>query len=95
MCVSATIGFFIYYSLSDTQQSPESTALAQTISPLLVGLTAIVLGLLTTSVKAGFDAAYSARGDDAAQLRSSTAACATTVPRRRPSASNCADMSPR
>ena len=35
---------------------------------LLVTFTAIVLGLLTTSVKAGFDAAYSARGDDAAQL---------------------------
>ena len=35
---------------------------------LLVTFTAIVLGLLTTSVKAGFDTAYSARGDDAAQL---------------------------
>ena len=35
---------------------------------LLVTFTAIVLGLLTTSVKAGFDAAYNARGAYASEL---------------------------
>ena len=43
-------------------------ALVQLAISLLVTFTAIVLGLLTTSVKAGFDTAYNARGDDAAQL---------------------------
>ncbi len=68
MCVSAAIGFFIHSQLSEKHRSPESIALVQLMITLLVTFTAIVLGLLTTSVKAGFDAAYSARGDDAAQL---------------------------
>jgi hypothetical protein len=68
MCVSATIGFFIHSRLSEKHRSAESIALVQLMITLLVTFTAIVLGLLTTSVKAGFDAAYSARGDDAAQL---------------------------
>ena len=68
MCVSATIGFFIHSRLSETHRSQESIALVQITITLLVTFTAIVLGLLTTSVKAGFDAAYTARGDDAAQL---------------------------
>ncbi len=68
MCVSAAIGFFIHSRLSERHRSPESIALVQLMITLLVTFTAIVLGLLTTSVKAGFDTAYSARGDDAAQL---------------------------
>ena len=40
----------------------------QLVVMLLVNFTAIVLGLLTTSVKGGFDAAYAARADDAAQI---------------------------
>ena len=68
MCVSATIGFFIHSRLSEKHRAPESIALVQLMITLLVTFTAIVLGLLTTSVKAGFDAAYTARGDDAAQL---------------------------
>ena len=68
MCVSAAIGFFIHSRLSEKHRSPESIALVQLMITLLVTFTAIVLGLLTTSVKAGFDTAYSARGDDAAQL---------------------------
>src|ERR1700733_12413504 len=68
MCGSATIGFFIHSRLPERHRSPESIALVQLMITLLVTFTAIVLGLLTTSVKAGFDAAYSARGDDAAQL---------------------------
>lgn len=68
MCVSATIGFVIHSRLPERHRSPESMALVQLMITLLVTFTAIVLGLLTTSVKAGFDAAYSARGHDAAQL---------------------------
>ena len=40
----------------------------QLANTLLVTFTAIVLGLLTTSVKSGFDPAYNARGTYAAQL---------------------------
>lgn len=68
MCASATLGFFIHSRLPERHRSPESVALVQLMITLLVTFTAIVLGLLTTSVKAGFDAAYNARGDDAAQL---------------------------
>jgi hypothetical protein len=68
MCGSATIGFFIHSRLPERHRSPDSIALVQLMITLLVTFTAIVLGLLTTSVKAGFDAAYSARGNDAAQL---------------------------
>ncbi len=68
MCASAMMGFFIHSRLPERHRSPESIALVQLMITLLVTFTAIVLGLLTTSVKAGFDAAYSARGDDAAQL---------------------------
>jgi hypothetical protein len=68
MCGSASFGFFIHSRLSETHRSPESIALVQLTITLLVTFTAIVLGLLTTSVKAGFDTAYNARGDDAAQL---------------------------
>ena len=68
MCASAALGFFIHSRLSEKHRSSESIALVQLMITLLVTFTAIVLGLLTTSVKAGFDAAYSARGDDAAQL---------------------------
>jgi hypothetical protein len=68
MCGSASVGFFIHSHLSEKHRTPESIALVQLTITLLVTFTAIVLGLLTTSVKAGFDAAYTARGDDAAQL---------------------------
>jgi hypothetical protein len=68
MCASATIGFFIHSRLSETHRSPQSIALVQLMITLLVTFTAIVLGLLTTSVKAGFDAAYNDRGDDAAKI---------------------------
>src|ERR1700721_2390773 len=68
MCGSASLGFFIHSRLSEKHRSSQSIALVQLMIPPLVTFTAIVLGLLTTSVKAGFDNAYSARGDDAAQL---------------------------
>src|ERR1700722_18149827 len=68
MCGSAAIGFFIHSRLPERHRSPDAIALVQLVITLFVTFTAIVLGLLTTSVKAGFDAAYNARGDDAAQL---------------------------
>jgi hypothetical protein len=68
MCASAALGFFMHAHLPERHRSPDSIALVQLMITLLVTFTAIVLGLLTSSVKAGFDAAYSARGDDAAQL---------------------------
>ena len=68
ICASAWLGFFIHSRLSEKHRSADSIALVQLTITLLVTFTAIVLGLLTTSVKAGFDAAYSARGEDAAQL---------------------------
>ena len=68
MCASAAFGFFIHSRLPETHRTPQSIALVQLMITLLVTFAAIVLGLLTTSVKAGFDAAYNARGEDAAQL---------------------------
>ncbi|HEY1781317.1 MAG TPA: hypothetical protein VGG79_12975 [Roseiarcus sp.] len=68
MCASASLGFFIHSRLSEKHRSADSIALVQLTITLLVTFTAIVLGLLTTSVKAGFDTAYTARGEDAAQL---------------------------
>src|ERR1700722_11592005 len=68
MCGSAAIGFFIHSRLPERHRSPDAIALVQLVITLLVTFTAIVLGLLTTSVKAGFDAAYNARGAPAAQL---------------------------
>jgi hypothetical protein len=68
LCASAALGFFVHRHLPERHRSAESIALLQLVVSLLVTFTAIVLGLLTTSVKAGFDAAYNARGDDAAQL---------------------------
>ena len=68
LCVSAGLGFFINSRLPERHQSQESMELVQLAITLLVTFTAIVLGLLTTSVKAGFDDAYKARGDYASQL---------------------------
>jgi hypothetical protein len=68
LCVSAAVGFIIHPRLPERHRSAQSIALVQLAITLLVTFTAIVLGLLTTSVKAGFDRAYSARGDYAGQL---------------------------
>jgi hypothetical protein len=68
LCASAALGFFVHRHLPERHRTAESIALLQLVVSLLVTFTAIVLGLLTTSVKAGFDTAYNARGDDAAQL---------------------------
>ncbi len=68
LCVSAGVGFFVNSRLPERRRSREAIELVQLANTLLVTFTAIVLGLLTTSVKAGLDAAYNARGDYAAQL---------------------------
>jgi hypothetical protein len=68
LCASAALGFFVHPRLPERHRSAQSIALVKLAITLLVTFTAIVLGLLTTSVKAGFDDAYKARGDNAAQL---------------------------
>jgi hypothetical protein len=68
LCASSALGFFVYFRLPERHRSAQSMALVQLAITLLVTFTAIVLGLLTTSVKAGFDAAYNARGQYAAAL---------------------------
>jgi hypothetical protein len=68
LCASSALGFFVHRRLPERHRSAQSMALVQLAITLLVTFTAIVLGLVTTSVKAGFDAAYNARGEDAAQL---------------------------
>src|ERR1700677_967811 len=68
LCVSAAVGFFGNARLAEKHKSRDSIELVQLGITLLVTFTAIVLGLLTTSVKSGFDAAYTARGAYAAQL---------------------------
>jgi hypothetical protein len=68
LSLSAGLGFFANSRLPERHRTPDSMELVQLANTLLVTFTAIVLGLLTTSVKAGFDDAYNARGDYAAQL---------------------------
>jgi hypothetical protein len=68
MCASASLGLFVHRRLPEKHRSPESREVLRQGVTLLVTFTAIVLGLLTTSVKVGFDIAYRDRGDFAAQL---------------------------
>ncbi len=68
LCASSVLGFFVHPRLPERHRSAQSIALVQLAISLLVTFTAIVLGLLTTSVKEGFDVAYNARGEYAAQL---------------------------
>jgi len=68
LCASAGLGFVIHPRLPERHRSPQSLALLQLAIGLLVTFAAIVLGLLTTSVKAGFDQAFAERGDYAGKL---------------------------
>jgi hypothetical protein len=68
LCASVGAGLFVNSRLPERHRSRDSIELVQLAITLLVTFTAIVLGLLTTSVKSGFDAAYSARGAYAGQL---------------------------
>lgn len=66
--VSAGFGFLVNARLPEKHRSRESIEVIQLAISLLVTFTAIVLGLLTTSVKSGFETAYNARGAYAGQL---------------------------
>jgi hypothetical protein len=66
LCASAAVGYFIKTRLPERHRSRDSFELVQISITLLVNFTAIVLGLLTNSVKSGFDTAYSERGAYAA-----------------------------
>jgi hypothetical protein len=68
LCASAGLGFFANSRLAERHRSKEAMDVMQLANTLLVTFIAIVLGLLTTSVKAGFDVAYKERGDYAAQI---------------------------
>src|SRR5271168_1790547 len=68
LCASSVLGFFVHPRLPERHRTAQSIALVQLAISLLVTFTAIVLGLLTTSVKQGFDTAYNARGEYAAEL---------------------------
>ena len=66
MCVSAGAGYIVKSRLPEHHRSRDSITLVQLGVSLLATFTAIVLGLLTTSVKSAYDAAYAARGTEAA-----------------------------
>lgn len=68
MCASASLGLFVHHRLPERHRSPKSREVLRQGVTLLITFTAIVLGLLTTSVKGEFDTAYHDRGDFAAQL---------------------------
>ena len=68
LCAAAAGGFVVKTWLPERHRSRNSFELVQLSINLLVTFTAIVLGLLTNSVKNGFDAAYSERGAYAASL---------------------------
>ncbi|RBP08556.1 uncharacterized protein DUF4239 [Roseiarcus fermentans] len=58
LCAAAAAGYLVKTRLPERHRSHESLELVQLTINLLVTFTAIVLGLLTTSVKGGFDRSY-------------------------------------
>jgi len=68
LSAAAAAGFVANSRLQEKHRSRDSIELVDLAISLLVTFTAIVLGLLTNSVKGGFDTAYAARGSYAAQL---------------------------
>ena len=68
LCAAAGAGYVVKARLPERHRSRDSFEVVQLTINLLVTFTAIVLGLLTTSVKSGFDTAYATRGQDAADL---------------------------
>lgn len=68
LALSAYFGFLANSRLPKRHWTPKSMELVQLANTLLVTFIAIVLGLLTTSVKSGFDEAYKTRGDYAGTL---------------------------
>jgi hypothetical protein len=68
LCASAALGFVVNRRLPERHRSPDSIELVNLAIGLLVTFTAIVLGLLTSSVHTGFEAAYQAQGIYAGEL---------------------------
>jgi hypothetical protein len=68
LCASVTLGFFVNSRLPEKHRARDSIEMVHLAISLLVTFTALVLGLLTNSVKSGYDTAYSARGAYAGQL---------------------------
>ena len=68
LCASAALGFIVNGRLHERHRTPDSIDLVHLAIGLLVTFTAIVLGLLTSSVKTGFENAYQARGLYAGEL---------------------------
>ena len=62
LCATASAGYVVRSRLPERHRSRESVELVQVSITLLATFAAIVLGLLTTSVKQGFDDAYRNRG---------------------------------
>ncbi len=68
LCAAAALGYFVKTRLPERHRSRDSFELVPISINLLVTFTAIVLGLLTNSVKNGFDTAYADRVGYAAAL---------------------------
>lgn len=68
LCASAAVGFSIRPIIPEAHRSAESADLVRLVVGMLVTFAAIVLGLLTTSVKDAFDIADRDQGHYAAQL---------------------------
>jgi len=68
MLAATGVGFYANSKLADRHRTTESIELIHLAITLQVTFTAIVLGLLTSSVKLGFESAYQARGLYAGQL---------------------------
>jgi hypothetical protein len=68
LTASTAVGFFVNSRLPERHRTAESIELVQLAIGLMVTFTAIVLGLLTSSVKTGFETAYQARGTYAGEL---------------------------
>ena len=68
LCASAALGMFVRPRLPEHHRTREATELMQISIGLLVTFAAIVLGLLTASVKQGYDRAAHDRQEYALQL---------------------------
>src|SRR5580704_692602 len=68
LLAATAVGLFTKTKLHERHRTGESKELINLAISLQVTFTAIVLGLLTSSVKTGFEAAYQARGLYAGQL---------------------------
>ena len=68
LCASAALGMFIRPRLKDLHRNSDTAQVMAVITGMLVTLSALVLGLLTASVKAGYDSAGHNRQEYALQL---------------------------